>query len=207
MEKFRKLGLSEEVLKTLKRMGIETPSEIQEKAIPFALEGRDILGASKTGSGKTLAFSSAIIEKIVPNKKIKAIVLTPTRELAEQVGDAIRQFSKDNMKVTSVYGGVNIDMQTRKMRGTDVLVGTPGRIIDPAPTHTSFPILTGFLILPFRDFRGWSQEELADRLGFDPACLGAIERGDLDPALSTLDEIADCFEVSTSELLAGIKRL
>ena len=130
MEKFRKLGLSEEVLKTLKRMEIDTPSEIQEKAIPFALAGKDIVGASKTGSGKTLAFSSAIIERIVPTKKIKAIVLTPTRELAEQVGDAIRQFSKDNLKVTSVYGGMNIEIQTRKMSGTDVLVGTPGRIID-----------------------------------------------------------------------------
>ena len=65
----------------------------------------------------------------------------------------------------------------------------------------------GLRVANLRDFRGWSQEELADRLGLDPSCLGAIERGDLDPALSTLDEIADCFEVSTSELLAGIKRL
>jgi ATP-dependent RNA helicase DeaD len=130
MEKFRKLGLSEEVLKTLASMKIDTPSEIQAKTIPLVLDGNDVIGASKTGSGKTLAFSSAIIEKIVPEKKVKALILTPTRELAEQVASAIRQFSKDNLKVTAVYGGVNIDMQIRKMRGTDVLVGTPGRILD-----------------------------------------------------------------------------
>ena len=130
MEKFRELGLSEEVLKTLKGMGIETPSEIQEKAIPFALEGRDILGASKTGSGKTLAFASAIIEKIVPTKEVKAIILTPTRELAEQVSMAIKQFSKDNLKVSAIYGGVNMENQIRHLRDTDVVVGTPGRILD-----------------------------------------------------------------------------
>ncbi len=130
MEKFRKLGLSEEVLKTLASMKIDTPSEIQEKTIPLVLKGNDVIGASKTGSGKTLAFSSAIIERITPEKKVKALILTPTRELAEQVAAAIKQFSKDNLKVTAVYGGVNIDMQIRKMKGTDVLVGTPGRILD-----------------------------------------------------------------------------
>ncbi|NCN86304.1 DEAD/DEAH box helicase [archaeon] len=130
MDKFRKLGLSEKVLKTLEGMKIDTPSEIQEKTIPLALKGKDIIGASKTGSGKTLAFASAIIEKIAPEKKVKAIVLTPTRELAVQVADSIKQFSKGNLKVVSVYGGVNIESQTRNMRGTDVLVGTPGRILD-----------------------------------------------------------------------------
>src|SRR6056297_1219405 len=136
MEKFRKLGLSEEVLKTLANMKIENPSEIQEKTIPLVLAGNDVIGASKTGSGKTLAFSSAIIEKINPEKKVKALILTPTRELAEQVAGAIKQFSKDNLKVTAVYGGVNIDTQIRKMKGTDVLVGTPGRILDHLNRNT-----------------------------------------------------------------------
>ncbi|MCR4327658.1 MAG: DEAD/DEAH box helicase [Nanoarchaeota archaeon] len=130
MEKFRKLGLSENVIDILRSMGFENPSEIQEKAIPFALEGRNILGTSMTGSGKTLAFSSAIIERIVPEKIIKALVLVPTRELAEQVSEAIKKFSKGNLKVIAVYGGVNIQNQMRQMRGTDVLVGTPGRILD-----------------------------------------------------------------------------
>ena len=136
MEKFRQLGLSEEVLKILESMKIDTPTEIQEKTIPLALEGRDIIGASKTGSGKTLAFGSAIIEKIVPEKKVKAIILTPTRELAEQVSEAIKQFSKNNLKVLAVYGGVNIDMQIRKMRNVDVLVGTPGRVLDHLNRNT-----------------------------------------------------------------------
>ncbi len=136
MEKFRQLGLSEEVLKILESMKIDTPTEIQEKTIPLALEGRDIIGASKTGSGKTLAFASAIIEKIVPEKKVKAIVLTPTRELAEQVADSIKQFSKNNLKVLAVYGGVNIDIQIRKMRNLDVLVGTPGRVLDHLNRNT-----------------------------------------------------------------------
>jgi len=130
MEKFRQLGLSEEVLKILNKMEIKDPSEIQEKSIPLALEGKDIIGISKTGSGKTLAFSSAIIENIVPTQKVKALILTPTRELAEQVSDSIRSFSKGNLKVVSIYGGVNIQMQRKKMKNADVIVGTPGRILD-----------------------------------------------------------------------------
>ena len=130
MEKFRKLGLSEQVLKTLKEKKIDTPSEIQEKTIPLALSGKDIIGASKTGSGKTLAFASAIIEKIKPEKYVKAIIMTPTRELSEQVAESIKQFSKGNLKVTAVYGGANINTQITKMKNTDVLVGTPGRILD-----------------------------------------------------------------------------
>jgi ATP-dependent RNA helicase DeaD len=130
MEEFRKLGLSEEVVKKLQKLKFEKPSEIQTKAIPFALDGKDIIGLSMTGSGKTLAFSSAIIENIKPERKVKAMVLTPTRELAEQVSKEIEKFSKGNLKITAVYGGVNIESQIRKMRGTDVLVGTPGRILD-----------------------------------------------------------------------------
>ncbi|MDP3966496.1 MAG: DEAD/DEAH box helicase [archaeon] len=130
MDKFRKLGLSESVVKILESMGFDTPSEIQEKAIPFVLEGRDVLGTSMTGSGKTLAFSSAIIERITPEKVVKSIVLVPTRELAEQVAEAIKNFSKGNLKVVAVYGGVNLHNQIKEMRGTDVVAGTPGRVLD-----------------------------------------------------------------------------
>ena len=137
MEKFRKLGLSEGVLKILEGMGFDTPSEIQEKAIPYALEGRNVLGTSMTGSGKTLAFASAIIERIVPTKVVKALVLVPTRELAEQVAESIKKFSKGNLKVVAVYGGVNMHNQIKQMRGADVLVGTPGRTLD----HLSHKIL------------------------------------------------------------------
>jgi len=133
---FKELGLSENVLSTLKSMNILEPTAIQEKTIPFVLQGKDIVGASKTGSGKTLAFASAIIEKIVPEKKIKALIMTPTRELAEQVSGAIKEFSKGNLKIVSVYGGTNIDSQIRKLVNADVLVGTPGRILDHINRHT-----------------------------------------------------------------------
>lgn len=131
MEKFTKLGLSRELTDVLKQFNFKEPSEIQEKAIPLALAGRDIIGGSATGSGKTLAFASAIIENLKPNMNIQALILTPTRELAEQVAMSIRNFGKNKrFNVLAVYGGVNIGPQTRKISTADIIVGTPGRIID-----------------------------------------------------------------------------
>ncbi len=115
----------------LREFGFKEPSEIQEKAIPIALAGQDIIGGSATGSGKTLVFASPILENLKPNKQIQTLVLTPTRELAEQVATAIRNFGKNKkLEVSAIYGGVNIGPQIRKLSITDVLVGTPGRIID-----------------------------------------------------------------------------
>jgi len=131
MEQFEKLGLSQEVLFVLKESGFTAPSEIQEKAIPLALAGKDIIGGSATGSGKTLAFASAIIENIIPNQNIQALILTPTRELAEQVASSIKHFSKNKkLNVLPIYGGVNIQSQIRQLYRTDVVIGTPGRILD-----------------------------------------------------------------------------
>ncbi len=131
MEKFTKLGLSKELTDVLNEFGFKEPTEIQEKSIPLALKGKDIIGGSETGSGKTLAFGSVIIENIEPNKNIQALVLTPTRELAEQVATSIKNFGKNKkLNVLAVYGGVKITPQIRKLSTTDVLVGTPGRIID-----------------------------------------------------------------------------
>lgn len=131
MEKFTNLGLSREVTDVLRQHGFKEPSEIQEKTIPLALTGRDIIGGSATGSGKTLAFASAIIENAKSNGQIQALVLTPTRELAQQVATSIKNFGKNRkLKVLAVYGGVNINTQMREIPDTDVLVGTPGRIID-----------------------------------------------------------------------------
>src|SRR3989344_288366 len=95
MEQFTKLGLSKELTDVLKQFGFKEPSEIQKKTIPLALAGKDIIAGSATGSGKTLAFASPIIEKLKPNNEIKALILTPTRELAEQVATSIRDFSKN----------------------------------------------------------------------------------------------------------------
>ena len=93
MKTFRELGLSSEFVRVLEKDGIATPSEIQEKTIPIALTGKDVIGGSATGSGKTLAFASSIIENLKPNHNIQALILTPTRELAEQVANTITKFS------------------------------------------------------------------------------------------------------------------
>ena len=131
MENFIKLGLSKELTDVLYQSGFKGPSEIQEKAIPLALKGRDIIGGSATGSGKTLVFASPIIENLRPNFWIQSLVLTPTRELAEQVATTIRNFGKNKkLNVLAVYGGVKIGPQIRKLSTTDILVGTPGRILD-----------------------------------------------------------------------------
>jgi len=131
MEKFTKLGLSKELTDVLKQFGFTKPSEIQEKAIPVVLSGKDIIGGSATGSGKTLVFASAIIENLKQNREIQALVLTPTRELAEQVATSIRNFGKNkNLNVLAIYGGVRIDSQIRRLSTADIIVGTPGRILD-----------------------------------------------------------------------------
>ena len=148
MEKFAKLGLSEEVLSVLKMKGFEEPTEIQEKAIPLALAGKDIIGSSATGSGKTLAFASPIIEHLKSNGNVQALILTPTRELAEQVADSIKHFSRNKkINVFAVYGGVDIQRQIRIIRNTDVLVGTPGRILDHLQRRTLKLNEVKFLVL------------------------------------------------------------
>jgi len=114
MENFTKLGLSKALTDVLKQFGFTEPTEIQEKSIPLAMEGKDIIGGSATGSGKTLAFASPIIENLKPNNKIQALILTPTRELAEQVSTSIRNFAKNKkLNILAVYGGVNIETQIK----------------------------------------------------------------------------------------------
>jgi ATP-dependent RNA helicase DeaD len=148
MEKFTKLGLTKGLTDVLKQFGFKEPSEIQEKAIPLALAGKDIIGGSATGSGKTLVFASPIIEKLKRNGEVQAMVLTPTRELAEQVATSIRKFSKNkNINVLAVYGGVRIDSQIKNISKTDVLVGTPGRIIDHLTRKTLRLNKIKFLVL------------------------------------------------------------
>lgn len=131
MDKFKKLGLSEQLLKSLQEEGFEAPREIQEKAIPLALAGKDIIGGSATGSGKTLAFGAGIIEKTVKGSGVQALVLTPTRELAEQVAVALRAFSKyKGLRVIPIYGGVGMSPQVEALERAEIVVGTPGRILD-----------------------------------------------------------------------------
>ncbi len=148
MVKFEELGLSCELLKVLDAAGFKEPSEIQEKTIPLALAGKDIIGGSATGSGKTLAFASPIIEKLIPNRNVQALILTPTRELAEQVASSIRNFAiKRKLKILAVYGGTSIEMQIQKIPFADIIVATPGRMLDHIKRRTVSLNQIKFLVL------------------------------------------------------------
>lgn len=134
MEKFRSLGLSENVLTALQKKGWETPSPIQEKTIPLLLSGlKDIVGQAQTGTGKTAAFGLPLIEKLDDNNKnVQALIMCPTRELAIQVAEEITSFRGDKkFWILPVYGGQSYQIQERGLKkGAQIVVGTPGRIRD-----------------------------------------------------------------------------
>ena len=132
--KFDELQLDERMIRAITEMGFEEASPIQAQAIPVVLEGRDIIGQAQTGTGKTAAFGLPLLQKVNPKvKKLQAIVLLPTRELAIQVAEEMRRFSKfmHGIKVLPVYGGQDIVKQIRSLKyGTQIVVGTPGRVMD-----------------------------------------------------------------------------
>lgn len=132
--RFEEMGLSEEIQKAVRYMGFEEASPIQAKAIPAMISGIDLIGQAQTGTGKTAAFGIPILEKIDPKlKKLQAIVLCPTRELAIQVADEIRNLSRymHGIKVLPIYGGQDIVKQIRSLKsGTQIVIGTPGRVMD-----------------------------------------------------------------------------
>jgi ATP-dependent RNA helicase DeaD len=131
MEKFKDLGLCENVLKVISNKKFTKPSEIQEKTIPLILEGKDVVAGSATGSGKTLAFGAGMIKNVKKGEGIQGLILTPTRELAEQVAEALREFSYyKELEVVPVYGGVSIGHQKKKLVYADIVVATPGRLLD-----------------------------------------------------------------------------
>ncbi len=131
---FDDLNISDDIKKAIDEMGFAKLTPIQERAIPKALDGRDVLGQAQTGSGKTIAFAIPIIERIfVPDRSPQAIVLCPTRELCMQVASEISKVGKNvkKLKVLAVYGGQPIGKQTRVLKkGVHIVVGTPGRVID-----------------------------------------------------------------------------
>ena len=137
---FEQLEISEPILWAVTEMGFEEASPIQAKAIPAQMEGLDIIGQAQTGTGKTAAFGIPLLEKINPeNKKFQAIILCPTRELAIQVSDEIRKLSKfmAGIKVLPVYGGQDITKQIRSLKmGVQIIVGTPGRVMEHMMRHT-----------------------------------------------------------------------
>jgi ATP-dependent RNA helicase DeaD len=138
---FESLGISEERVRHLETLGFNEPTPIQTQAIPHLLAGRDVVGQAQTGTGKTAAFSLPILERIdLSITAVQALILTPTRELALQVTEAIRELSGisdgpvklgRSLQVLTVYGGQSIDRQMQRLRrGVHIVVGTPGRIID-----------------------------------------------------------------------------
>ena len=133
-DSFANLGLGAETMKAIGELGFTAPTPIQAQAIPALLAGADLIGQAQTGTGKTAAFALPLLERIDPNKKcVQALVLTPTRELALQICEAIHHFSKfhPRIRLTPVYGGQPIVPQMKKIdRGSQIVVGTPGRIID-----------------------------------------------------------------------------
>ena len=130
---FYDLGLSKLVLQGIEMMGYVMPSPIQEKAIPVLLEGKDIIGQAQTGTGKTLAFGSVLLSCIEKSQQgVQALILSPTRELALQIDEELRRIGKyTRLSIVSVYGGSEIEKQIRALKkGADIVVGTPGRVLD-----------------------------------------------------------------------------
>jgi ATP-dependent RNA helicase DeaD len=140
LAKFRDLGLSEMMLNSLRKKGFEEPTPIQAQTIPFLLANKkDLIGKAQTGTGKTAAFGIPIIENIVPDsKKVQALILAPTRELAIQVAEELSTFAEEQKtRIVAVYGGQPIERQiSRLQRGVDIVVGTPGRIMDHMERRT-----------------------------------------------------------------------
>ena len=130
---FDELGLSEDVLEAVRDAGYTTPTPIQSQAIPLILRGRDVMGLAQTGTGKTAAFTLPIVDRLSNGpRRTRALVLTPTRELCVQVEESVRKYAKHaDVDVASVYGGVGYEPQERALRdGVDIVVATPGRLID-----------------------------------------------------------------------------
>ena len=138
MTTFSDLGLNEEILLAINELGYESPTPIQQQAIPAVLAGNDLLASAQTGTGKTAGFTLPILQKLVSNPRgnnrrpVRALILTPTRELAAQVAENVKEYSRHlRIRSTVVFGGVSINPQMMKLRsGVEILIATPGRLLD-----------------------------------------------------------------------------
>ncbi len=156
---FDMLGLAPRLVAALARQGIKDPTPIQKQAIPHAMNGRDVMGLAQTGTGKTAAFGLPLINKLLKAgqkpepKSARGLILAPTRELARQISDNLRNYThKTHLKVTLVVGGGSINSQVRAMeKGTDLLIATPGRLIDLIDRRAVDLSLTRFLVLDEAD--------------------------------------------------------
>lgn len=138
--RYEDAGIDARILRAVKELGFEHMTPIQEQAIPLFMTGRDIIGQAQTGTGKTAAFGIPILQKINPeNRSLQAVILCPTRELAMQAADELRKFARymDSIKVLPVYGGQEIYKQIKNLKtGVQIVVGTPGRVMDHMRRHT-----------------------------------------------------------------------
>ena len=142
---FDSLGLRAELLSAVSKKGYSTPTSIQSQSIPLILEGRDLMGGAQTGTGKTASFTLPVLQRLMESgdgsikpSKVRALILTPTRELAAQVAESVKDYGH-NLPLSSfvVFGGVNINPQKQKLRkGVDILIATPGRLLDHVSQNT-----------------------------------------------------------------------
>ena len=129
--KFEDMKIEKNVLDSLNNMGFEEPTRIQSETIPLIKQGYDVIGQSETGSGKTAAFGVPIVEKTIKGNKLQAIILAPTRELTLQIAGEMVKFSRfKGLTIQTVYGGVSIESQIYGLKKSEIVVGTPGRILD-----------------------------------------------------------------------------
>ena len=151
---FSQLGLSEPIVEATRKMGFTAPTPIQAAAIPLILEGRDVIGSAQTGTGKTAAFALPILTKLVNGRGVsRALILEPTRELAAQVDEALKNFGQFlNLRVAVVYGGVGYGKQLEDLKkGADIIVATPGRLLDHLQRGTARLDKIEYLVLDEAD--------------------------------------------------------
>ena len=154
LEEFRELGLTDKSIEALKSKGFEEPTEIQRRAIPLLLkEGTEIVGQAQTGTGKTAAFALPILETVKENGKVQALILVPTRELASQVSEEMSSLRGERrLEIAPIYGGASMSQQLRKLkRGVEIVVGTPGRILDHISRSSLILSELEFLVLDEAD--------------------------------------------------------
>src|SRR4051794_12106655 len=153
MAKFADLGLSESTLEALTHLGYTSPTPIQEQAIPPLLEGRDVIGQAQTGTGKTAAFGLPMVEYADPDDpSVQALVLTPTRELCIQVTQALRAYGANKgLNVVAIFGGAPIRDQAVRLKDSQIVVGTVGRVMDMIGRHHLFLDAARYVILDEAD--------------------------------------------------------
>ncbi|CCZ53469.1 superfamily II DNA and RNA helicases [Clostridium sp. CAG:75] len=152
---FEEMCLDTRIMRAIAEMGFEQPSPIQAQSIPIAVEGKDMIGQARTGTGKTASFGIPMLQRINPkDKNLQAIVLCPTRELAIQSANEIRKLAKflHGIKVLPIYGGQEISKQIRSLKGgVQIVIGTPGRVMDHLRRHTLKPQTVDIVVLDEAD--------------------------------------------------------